>query len=41
METEEIASENSWPWLRTGYLKKEMEGLLVACQSQALREPML
>lgn len=35
MEIDEIATENSW--LRTGYLKKEPEGLLVAAQSQALR----
>lgn len=37
MEIDEIATENSWSWLRTGYLKKEPEGLLVAAQSQALR----
>lgn len=37
MEIDEIAIENSWSWLRTGYLKKEPEGLLVAAQSQALR----
>ena len=37
MEMDEIASENSWSWLRTGYLKKETEGLLVAAQNQALR----
>ena len=37
MEFDEIATENSWSWLRTGYLKKEPEGLLVAAQSQALR----
>ena len=37
METDEIASESSWSWLRTGYLKKETEGFLVAAQSLALR----
>ena len=37
MEMDEIASENSWSWLKTGYLKKETEGLLVAAQSQTLR----
>ena len=37
MEIDEIATENSWSWLRTGYLKKEPEGLLVAAQSKALR----
>ena len=35
METDEIASESNWSWLRTGYLKKETEGFLVAAQSQA------
>ena len=30
MEMDEIAGENSCSWLRTGYLKKEREGLLVA-----------
>ena len=34
MEMDEIASENSWSWLKTGYLKNETEGLLVAAQSQ-------
>ena len=37
MEMDESASENSWSWLRTGYLKKETEGLLVAAHIQALR----
>ena len=37
METDEIASESSWSWLRTGYLKKDTEGFLVGAQSQALR----
>ena len=36
MKMDEIASESSWSWLRTGFLKKETEGFLVATQSQAL-----
>ena len=36
MEIDEIVTE-SWLWLRTGYLKKEPERLLVAFQSKALR----
>ena len=36
-ETEEIKSEETWEWIRKGYLKKEVEGLIFAGQEQALR----
>ena len=29
--------ENSWNWLKNGYLKKETEGTILAAQDQALR----
>ena len=29
--------EESWRWLRNGFLKKETEGLILAAQEQALR----
>lgn len=34
LETDLTSIENSWSWLRTGYLMRETEGLLVAAQSQ-------
>lgn len=37
MKIDEIANEDSWSCLRTGYLKKETKGLFEAAQSQALR----
>ena len=37
MEMDEAASEDSWSWLRAGYLKKETEVLLVAVQIQTVR----
>ena len=36
-DTKEIAPEESWKWLRNGYLKKETERLICAAQEQALR----
>ena len=36
-ETEEVRSEETWGWIRKGYLKKETEGLIFAAQGQALR----
>ena len=36
-ETEEVRSEETWGWIRKGYLKKETEGLIFAVQKQALR----
>ena len=36
-ETEEIRSEETWGWIRKGYLKKETEGLIFVAQEQALR----
>ena len=35
--TTDVAGEESWRWLRNGYLKKEAEGLILAAQEQALR----
>ena len=32
-----VAGEESWRWLRNGFLKKETEGLILAAQDQALR----
>ena len=29
--------ENSWNWVKNGYLKKETEGTILAAQDQALR----
>ena len=36
-EKEEVRSEETWGWIRKGYLKKETEGLIFAGQEQALR----
>ena len=36
-ETEEIRSEETWGWIRKGYLKKETEGLIIAAKEQDLR----
>jgi len=37
LQTTDVAEEESWRWLRNGYLKKETEGLILAAQEQALR----
>ena len=36
-QTSDVAGEESWRWLRNGFLKKETEGLILAAQEQALR----
>ena len=36
-ETADVAGEDSWRWLRNGFLKKETVGLILAAQKQALR----
>ena len=36
-DIQETAVEESWKWLRNGYLKKETEGMICAAQEQALR----
>ena len=36
-DVEGSAVEESWRWLRNGYLKKETEGMICAAQEQALR----
>eukprot|EP00795_Rhopilema_esculentum_P013890 gene13890-biopygen3805 len=37
-ETEEVRDDdNSWLWVKKGYLKKETEGLIMAAQGQAIR----
>ena len=36
-QTSDLAGEESWRWLRDGFLKKETEGLILAAQEQALR----
>ena len=36
-QTLDIASAESWRWLRNGFLKKETNGLILAAQQQALR----
>ena len=36
-QTADLAGEDSWRWLRNGFLKKETEGLILAAQEQALR----
>ena len=36
-QTADVAGEDSWRWLRNGFLKKETEGLILAAQEQALR----
>ena len=33
----DAAGENTWRWLRNGFLKKKTEGLILAAQEQALR----
>ena len=36
-ETTDVRDEeNSWKWLKNGYLKKETEGTILAAQDQAL-----
>ena len=37
-QTADVAGEDSWTWLRNGFLKKETEGLILAAQEQALRK---
>ena len=36
-EMDGIASEKSWTWFEKGHLKKSIEGLIVAAQSQLIR----
>ncbi|MEM7264392.1 MAG: hypothetical protein AAF370_00395 [Pseudomonadota bacterium] len=36
-DVEEFADNESWRWLRNGYLKRESEGMICAAQEQALR----
>ena len=36
-QTADVAGEDSWRWLRNGFLKKETEGLILAAQEQVLR----
>ena len=36
-KTQEHRDESSWDWLKHGKLKKEIEGMLMAAQDQALR----
>ena len=36
-QTADVAGEDSWRWLRNGFLKKKTEGLILAAQEQALR----
>ena len=33
----EVRSEETWGWIRRGYLKKETENLIFAAQEKALR----
>ena len=33
-----VRSQETWNWLKTGTLKKEIEGMLMAAQMQALRK---
>ena len=33
-----MRSQETWNWLKTGTLKKEIEGMLMAAQMQALRK---
>ena len=36
-DTEDVRSEESWSWIRKGFLKKETEGMIFAAQEQAIR----
>ena len=36
-QTADVTGEDSWRWLRNGFLKKETEGLILAAQEQTLR----
>ena len=36
-QTEEVAGEEKWPWLRDGSIKRETESLIMAAQEQAIR----
>ena len=36
-QTADVAGEDSWRWLRNGFLKKETEGLILAAQEQAFK----
>ena len=36
-QSADVTEEDSWRWLRNGFLKKETEGLILAAQEQALR----
>ena len=36
-QTADVVREDSWRWLRNGFLKKETEGFILAAQNQALR----
>ena len=36
-QTAKVMGEDTWRWLRNGFLKKETEGLILAAQEQALR----
>ena len=36
-QTADVAREDSWRWLRNGFLKKETEGLILAAQEQAFK----
>ena len=36
-QTDEVASYKTWVWVQQGHLKKVTEGLLMAAQSQSLR----
>ncbi|XP_063588859.1 uncharacterized protein LOC134766032 [Penaeus indicus] len=36
-QTTYVAGEDSWRWLKNGFLKKETEGLILAAREQALR----
>ena len=36
-DMKEVGSEESWQWLKAGYITKSMEGFIMAAQEQALR----
>ena len=36
-QTEEVAGEEKWLWLRDGSIKRETESLIIAAQEQAIR----